>query len=83
MASIKASCVYGAELCRVEECNGKVYSENKRQDRICFDDHFPCRKEKCDRQHVNNWLKMFVLYLHMGMNRIRFMKFLLIRGGLS
>jgi hypothetical protein len=77
MASIKASCIW----CRVEECNGKVYSENKRQDTECFDDHFPCRKEKFDRQHVNNWLKMFVLYLHMGMNRIRFMKFLLIRGG--
>jgi hypothetical protein len=34
MALIKASCIW----CRVEECNGKVYSENKRQDTECFDD---------------------------------------------
>ena len=55
---------------RAKECNGKVYSENKRQDTECFEDYFPCsRKEKCDRQHINNWLKIFVLYLHMGMNR--------------
>jgi hypothetical protein len=43
-----------------------------------FDDHFPCRKEGCDRQqHVWNWLKnLFVLYLHTGMDRIQFTTFL-------
>jgi putative transposase len=69
--------VYGAELKNVME----RFIQKIKDRTECFDDHFPCRKEKCDRQHVNNWLKMFVLYLHMGMNRIRFMKFLLIRGG--
>lgn len=47
----------------------------------CFDDHFPCRKQGCDRQHVWNWLKLFVLYFHMGMDRTRFMMFLARDGG--
>jgi putative transposase len=47
----------------------------------CFDDHFPCRKPGCDRQHVWNWLKLFVLYFHMGMDRKRFMMFLARDGG--
>jgi putative transposase len=38
----------------------------------CFDDHFPCSKPDCDRQHVWNWLKMFVLYLNVGASRIQF-----------
>jgi putative transposase len=46
----------------------------------CFDDHFPCRKERCDRQHVWNWLKLFFLYQHMASDRIRFTVFL-IGGG--
>lgn len=48
----------------------------------CFDDHFPCRrKENCDRLHVWNWLKLFILYLHMKMNRIHFMAFMIMDGG--
>jgi putative transposase len=47
----------------------------------CFDDHFPCRKINCNRLHVHNWLKMYIFYLHMNMDRMRFMKFLLIEGG--
>ncbi len=27
--------------------------------RECFDDHFPCRKENCNRKHVCNWLKNY------------------------
>lgn len=47
----------------------------------CFDDHFPCRKSDCDRQHVWNWLlKLFVLYLHAGTDRMRFMMFLSMDG---
>jgi len=38
----------------------------------CFDDHFPCRKLDCNRQHVWNWLRMFILYLHMNADRILF-----------
>jgi putative transposase len=47
----------------------------------CFDDYFPCRKINCNRLHVHNWLKMYIFYLHMNMDRMRFMKFLLIEGG--
>jgi hypothetical protein len=43
----------------------------------CFiDDHFPCRSESCNRQHITNWIKMFILYLHMKTDRIKLMKFL-------
>jgi hypothetical protein len=48
----------------------------------CFDDNFPCRKENCDRQHIWNWLmKLLVLYLHGGIDRMRFMMFLSMDGG--
>jgi putative transposase len=26
----------------------------------CFDDYFPCKKNKCKLKHVNQWLKLFV-----------------------
>lgn len=47
----------------------------------CFDDHFPCRKHNCNKQHVWNWLKLFILYLHIGKYRIQFITFLLTDGG--
>ncbi|MGB9659999.1 MAG: DDE-type integrase/transposase/recombinase [Nitrososphaerales archaeon] len=28
----------------------------------CFDDLFPCFKEGCKREHVNNWLTFFIYY---------------------
>ena len=43
----------------------------------CFDDHFPCNKEEGDRNHVSNWLKLFILYLHMGTDRFQLMRFLM------
>jgi transposase-like protein len=43
----------------------------------CLDDHFPCNKKECARNHVNNWLKMFILYLHMRADKVRFVKFLI------
>ena len=43
----------------------------------CFDDHFPCNKEECDRNHVSNWLKLFILYLHIGTDRFQLMRFLM------
>jgi hypothetical protein len=43
----------------------------------CFDDHFPCRMKDCDRQHIMNWFKMYILYLHLETNRIKFTEFLL------
>src|ERR671930_212836 len=42
----------------------------------CFDDHFPCRKERCDRQHIWNWLKLFVLYFHTSMDKMQLTTFL-------
>jgi hypothetical protein len=41
-----------------------------------FDDHFPFRSESCNRQYFTNCIKMFILYLHMKMDRIKLMKFL-------
>jgi putative transposase len=43
----------------------------------CFDDHFPCRIRYYDRQHIMNWFKMYILYLHLETNRIKFTEFLL------
>ena len=43
----------------------------------CFDDHFPCRMKDCTREHVWNWLKMFILFLHMQTDRVKFTYFLL------
>jgi hypothetical protein len=41
-----------------------------------FEDHFPCRKHNCNKQHVWNWLKLFILYLRIGKYRIQFIAFL-------
>jgi putative transposase len=43
----------------------------------CFDDHFPCRSENCNKRHVINWIKMFILYLHMKTDRTKLTKFLM------
>ena len=69
--------VYGTELKNIME----RFIEQIKDRTECFDDHFPCRKENCDRQHVWNWLKLFLLYLHMGMDRVRFMTLLVRNGG--
>jgi|SRR5580658_111876 putative transposase len=47
--------VYGQELKNlVERMNQYV------KDRVeCFDDLFPCMKEGCDKEHVNNWVRVF------------------------
>ena len=44
----------------------------------CFDDHFPCTKQNCNRQHVWNWLKLFILYLDMDKDRMQFITFLVL-----
>jgi putative transposase len=46
----------------------------------CFDDHFPCRIKGCNIQHVRNWLKMFILYLHTGTDRDKLIVFLTENG---
>jgi len=58
--------VYGTELKNIIE-----RFIQKIKDRTEYsDDHFPCRSESCNRQHVTNWIKMFILYLHMKTDRI-------------
>jgi putative transposase len=69
--------VYGTELKNIME----RFIQHIKDRTECFDDYFPCRKENCDRQHVWNWLKLFVLYLHVGMDRMRFMMLLSMDGG--
>jgi putative transposase len=69
--------VYGTDLKnKMERFVQKIKDRTE-----CFDNNFPCGKMDCNRQHVYNWLKMYVLYLHLGMNRMRFMKFILVDGG--
>jgi len=41
----------------------------------CFDDNFPCKSYGCDRKHICNWLRMYILYLHMKTDRARFINF--------
>lgn len=69
--------VYGTELKNIME----RFIQHIKDRTECFDDHFPCRKQGCDRKHVWNWLKLFLLYLHMGADRTRFMTFLARDGG--
>lgn len=69
--------VYGAEWKNLME----RFIQHIKDRTECFDDHFPCRKPDCDRRHVWNWLRLFVLYYHMGMDRIRFIMFLDGDGG--
>ena len=66
-------CIYGPNLKnKMERFVQKIKDRTE-----CFDDHFPCRSESCNRQHVTNWIKMFILYLHMKTDRIKLLKFLM------
>jgi len=69
--------VYGTELKNIME----RFIQHIKDRTECFDDHFPCTKQGCNRQHVWNWLKLFILYVHTGMDRTRFMLFLSMDGG--
>jgi putative transposase len=63
--------MYGTELKNVIE----RFIQHIKDRTECFGDHFPCRKPDCDRQHIWNWLKLYLLYVHMNMDGIRFMTF--------
>ena len=66
--------VWYPEACRWARLEHRVYPVEWRnliermnqalKDRLeCFDDLFPCLKEKeCDREHVNNWISVFRFY---------------------
>lgn len=65
--------VYGTELKNIME----RFIQQIKDRTECFDDHFPCIKEGCNMQHVWNWLRMFLLYLHMKTDKIKFTNFLI------
>jgi putative transposase len=65
--------VYGTELKNIVE----RFIQQIKDRTECFDDHFPCIKDGCNMQHVWNWLRMFLLYLHMETDRIMFTNFLI------
>lgn len=53
----------------VEEKNlMERFIQNFKERTGCFDDSFPCMKEGCNRYHVWNWLKMFILRIHLRMD---------------
>ena len=66
--------MYGTEMKNIME----RFIQHIKDRTECFDDHFPCRKPDCNMQHIWNWLKLFVLYIHMNMDRTRFMTFFVI-----
>jgi putative transposase len=70
--------IYDSELKNLME---RFVQQIKDRTTECFDDHFPCRKYNCNKQHVWNWLKLFILYLHIGKYRIQFITFLMTDGG--
>jgi hypothetical protein len=73
--------VYGTKLKKNLLMERFIQRQIKDRTDECFDDHFPCRKSDYDRHHVWNWLKLFILYLHAGMDRKRFTTVLIRNGG--
>ena len=63
--------MYGTELKNVIE----RFIQHIKDRTECFNDHFPWRKPDCNKQHIWNWLKLYLLHIHMNMDRIRFMTF--------
>jgi hypothetical protein len=62
--------VYGTELKNfMERFIQKIKDRSE-----CFDDNFPCRKIDCSTKYIYNWLKMYVFYLHFGMDRSKFIQ---------
>ena len=62
------------QACRFLRLSHHLHSSNEKsliertmqyiKDRTeCFDDYFPCKKNKCKLNHIRQWLKLFV-YQH-------------------
>jgi putative transposase len=64
--------IYGVELKNIME----RFIQHIKDRTECFDDNFPCKIRNCSRQHVNNWIRMYLLYLHMKTDRVRFISFI-------
>jgi hypothetical protein len=58
--------VYGTKLKKNLLMERFIQRQIKDRTDEWFDDHFPCRKSDCDKHHVWNWLKLFILYLDAG-----------------
>ncbi len=70
--------IYGTELKNIME----RFIQQIKDRTECFDDNFPCKNHNCDKQHVDNWLRIYLLYLHMKTDRVKFIDFV-IRNSLS
>jgi putative transposase len=65
--------IYGTELKNIVE----RFIQPIKDRTECFNDNFPCRTHKCDKQHVDNWLRIYLLYLHMKTDRVKFINFVI------
>lgn len=63
MAQVETPYVYDTRLKNLME---RFVQQIKDRTECFDDDHFPCTKQNCNRQHVWNWLKLFILYLDMN-----------------
>ena len=70
--------IYGTQLKNIME----RFIQQIKDRTECFDDNFPCKIKRCSRQHVDNWLRMYILYLNMETDRVKFTDFV-IRNRLS
>jgi len=61
------------QACKFLKLKHNIHSSNEKsliertiqyiKDRTeCFDDYFPCRKEKCKLKHIINWFNLFTDY---------------------
>jgi putative transposase len=66
--------IYGTDLKNIME----RFIQPQIKDRTeCFDDNFPCKIIECERKHVNNWLRLFLLYLYTKADRTMFTNILI------
>ena len=65
---------YPPQACKILNIDHHIHSPYEKsivertmqyiKDRIeCFDDYFPCRKNKCKLKHITNWFKLFIDHL--------------------
>jgi putative transposase len=65
--------IYGTQLKNIME----RFIQQIKDRTECFDDNFPCKIKRCSRQHVDNWLRMYILYLNMETDRVKFTDFVI------
>ena len=65
--------IYGTDLKNIME----RFIQQIKDRTECFDDNVPCKIIECERKHVNNWLRLFLLYLYMKTDRTMFTNILI------